>query len=148
MLIARPQLKASVARLRVPWCIKLNILIYIYTGIYFLFSTWTIASDVKEKGPWWDIAASVVLLPLGGIGILLFVFSVNDPSLKSAWKVISILVVVGQLSTNVVSRYLTLAGETDLDPKGISQWALLGADLVAVFFLAPMFVLNILFAFS
>lgn len=127
---------------------KLNILIYIYTGFYFLFSAWTIASDVKDKEPWWDVAAGVVLLPLGGIGILLFVFSVSDPSIKSTWKVISILVVAGLLFTNVFSRYLTLVGKTDLNPERISQWAILFADTVAVLFLAPMFALNILFAFS
>ena len=127
---------------------KLTILIYIYTGLYFLFSAWTIASDVKDKEPWWDIAASVVLLPLGGIGILLFVFNVNDPSIKSTWKVISVLVVAGQLFANVVSRHLTLAGKTALNPEKISQWTILAADLFTVLLLAPMFAMNILFAFS
>lgn len=127
---------------------KLKILIYIYAGIYFLFSAWTITSDVKDKEPWWDIAASVVLLPLGGIGILLFVFDVNQPAIKSTWKVVSILVVGGQLFGNVVSRHLTLTGKGDLDPERISQWAILGADLVVVLLLAPMFALNIQFAFS
>jgi hypothetical protein len=61
--------------------------------------------------------------------------------------VVSILIIAGQLFTNVVSRYLTLAGKTDLNPTKISQWAILGADMVAVLLLAPMFVLNILFAF-
>ena len=127
---------------------KLNILIYIYTVIYFLFSAWIIVSDVRHKEPRWDLTADVVLLPLGGIGIILFLFSVNDPSIKSIWKVFSILIIAGQLFTNVVSRYLTLVGRTDLRPEKISHWAILGADLIVVLFLAPMFALNILFAFS
>ena len=127
---------------------KLRALIYIYTGIYLLFSAWTITTVVKARAPWWDTTTDVVLLPLGGIGILLFVFSVNDPSVKSAWKVISILVVTGQLFTNVLSRHLTLAGKTDLSPNRLSQWAILGADLAVVALLAPMFALNLLFAFS
>jgi hypothetical protein len=127
---------------------KLNILIYIYTGLYFVFSAWIIASDLKDKEPWWGTAADVVLLPLGAVGILLFVFSVNEPSLKTTWKAISILVVAGQLFTNVVSRHLTLAGKTDLNPERISQWAILGADMVVVLLLVPMFALNVLFAFS
>ena len=113
-----------------------------------LFSGATIASDVKDKELWWDIASSAILLPLGGIGIVLYVLGVNDASLKSTWKVISILIVAGQLLTNVVSRHLMLSGERDLDPEKISQWAILVADLFTVMLLAPMFVLNILFAFS
>ena len=94
------------------------------------------------------MAAGAVLLPLGGIGMLLFVLGVDDPAIKSIWKVISVLVVSGQLFTNLASRHLTLVGKTDLNPEGISQWAILGADLAVVLLLAPMFVLNILFAFS
>jgi hypothetical protein len=127
---------------------KLNILIYIYTGIYLLFSALTIATDVKEREPWWDVAADVMLLPLGGIGMLFFLLSVNDPSMKSVWKVISIIVVVGQLFSNVFSRHLTLAGKTDLNPEKITKWAILGADLTAIVLMAPMFALNILFAIS
>ena len=132
-------------RSRVP---KLKLLIYIYCILYFLVSAWTITSDVKEKEPWWEIAGGVVLLPLGGIGILLFLFGVNHPAIKSTWKVISILVVAGQILVNLVSRYLTLSGKTNLDSEKISQWAILGADLAAVLFFAPMFALNLLFAFS
>ncbi len=106
------------------------------------------ASDLKNKEPWWDAAADVILLPLGGIGLLFFLFSVEIPSIKSAWKVISILVLTGQLFSNVVSRRLTLAGKTDLKPEALSQWAILGADLTVIILLAPMFFLNILFAFS
>jgi hypothetical protein len=103
---------------------------------------------VKEREPWWDVAADVILLPLGAIGILLFLFSVNDPSIKSTWRVISIMVVAGQLFTNVFSRHLTLAGKTDLNPERASQLTILGADLTVIVLLAPMFALNMLFAFS
>ena len=113
-----------------------------------MFSAWTIASDVKDKEPWWDIAAGAVLLPLGGIGILLFLFGVTDPSIKSIWKVVSIVIVAGQLFTNVFSRHLTLAGKTSLNPEKISQGAILAADLFVVLLLAPMFALNLLFALS
>jgi hypothetical protein len=126
---------------------KLKILIYIYTGIYLLFSAWTIATDVKEREPWCEVAADAILLPLGGIGMLFYLISVNDPSIKSIWKVVSIVVIAGQLFANVFSRHLTLAGKTDLNEEKISQWAILGADLTAIVLLAPMVALNILFAF-
>ena len=102
---------------------------------------------MKEREPWWDVAADAILLPLGGIGMLFYLITVNDPSIKSIWKVISIVVIAGQLFSNVFSRHLTLAGKTDLNPEKISQWAILGADLTAIVLLAPMFALNILFAF-
>jgi hypothetical protein len=126
---------------------NLNFLTHIYAGVYLLFSAWTISSDVKEKEPFWDIVADLVLLPMGGIGILLFVFGVDEPGLKSTWKLISIVIVAGQVFTNVVSRYLTLAGKTSMNPAAMSQWTILAADLVTVLFLAPMFFMNILFAF-
>ena len=103
---------------------------------------------MKERDPWWDKAADIILLPLGVIGILLFLFGVSDPSIKSTWRVISILIVAGQLFTNVFSRHLILAGKTDLSPERVSQWAILGADLAVIALLVPMFALNMLFAFS
>jgi len=127
---------------------EVKALTYIYTVIYLLFSAWTIASVVKERDPWWDKAADIILLPLGVIGILLFLFGVSDPSIKSTWRVISILIVAGQLFTNVFSRHLILAGKTDLNPERVSQWAILGADLAVIALLVPMFALNMLFAFS
>jgi len=127
---------------------EVKALTYIYTVIYLLFSAWTIASVVKERDPWWDKAADIILLPLGVIGILLFLFGVSDPSIKSTWRVISILIVAGQLFTNVFSRHLILAGKTDLSPERVSQWAILGADLAVIALLVPMFALNMLFAFS
>lgn len=127
---------------------KLRTLIYIYEGAYLLFLVWTILDDVKEKEPWWDVASDVILLPLGGIGIFLFLFDVSDPSIKVAWKAISILIVAGQIIENVISRHLTLAGKTVLRPEEISQWRILMSDLTTIILLAPMFALNLIFAFS
>ena len=126
---------------------KLSILIYIYIGIYVLFSVWTIIGDVKDKEPWWDVVSDVILLPLGGLGILLFLLDANEPIVKSAWKVVAILIVAGQLFTNIFTRHLTLTGKTELDPEKISQWVILGADLTLVVLLAPMFAMNLVFAF-
>ena len=123
-------------------------LIYIYAVIYVVFAALTIASAIKEKAPWWDLASDAILLPLGAIGILLYLFQVDYPLLKFVWKVVSVLIVAGQLFSNLHSRRLTLTGKGDLDPKKISQSAILAADLTAVVFLAPMCALNILFAFS
>ncbi len=116
--------------------------------VYALFLVWTIIDGVKGKEPWWDVTTDFILLPLGGIGMFLFLFSVADPSLKSAWKVISILIVAGQITVNVIARHRLLAGKTDFDPEGLSEWGILFTDLITVVLLAPMFVMNVMFAFS
>jgi len=89
-----------------------------------------------------------MLLPLGGVGILLFLFRVNDPLLKFSWKIIAIVIVAGQIMSNVIARHLTLHGQTDRSLGRVSQLAILGADLVTVLCVAPMLVLNLIFAFS
>lgn len=127
--------------------VALTALIYIYTAFYWLFSISTIIDDIKTKEPWWDIASDAVLLPLGGIGILLFILDVSDPTLKFVWKGFSVLIIAGQLVTNVLYRHLTLGEKTQVDPKHISQWTLLFADLTTVIILAPMAVMNVKFAF-
>jgi hypothetical protein len=123
-------------------------LIYIYIVVYWLFVISTIIDDVKDREPWWDVASEAILLPLGGIGIFLFLFDVSGPSLKFVWKGISILIIIGQLVTNLLSRRLLLAGKRDIDPAKISQWIILVADLTAIVILVPMAVMNLKFAFK
>jgi len=146
--LARARVNSDVRRLVLLGVKHLAIFIYIYAGIYALFSIWTIFDDLKHKEPWWDQASDLILLPLGGIGMLLFLFGINDPLLQSAWKIIAVLIVAGQLMTNVVARHLTFMGKTELNPRRISQWSILGADLFTIMLLAPMFVLNVMLAFS
>ena len=126
----------------------MKILIYIYCVLYALFLIWTIIEAFQSEDPWWETLSDVVLLPLGGIGMVLFLLSVSDPFLKSIWRVVAIAIVVGQLLTNVISRHRMLTGQTEQDPEKISQWAILGADLTTIVFLAPMIALNFLYAFS
>lgn len=113
-----------------------------------MFITWTIIDNFKGEEAWWDVASDGILLPLGAIGIALFLFDVDSTFLKSVWKVVSVLVVAGQVASNLVLRHLTLTEETNLNPEEISQWAILGADLTTVVLLVPMFALNLLYAFS
>ena len=123
-------------------------LIYIYVVGYALAVIWTIFDNLKEKEPWWDIASDLILLPLGFIGMLLYLFDVDDPSwIRSMWKGVTILIIVGQLISNVLHRHLVFSGKTELDPKTISQWTILFADLTSILLLAPMVALNILYAF-
>lgn len=126
---------------------NLKILLYMYVAVYAWFLVWTIIDGVRGKEPWWDVTADLILLPLGGIGMFLFLNSVANPSLKSAWKVISILMVIGQIIVNVIARHRMLAGKTDFDPEGLSEWGILFTDLISVLLLAPMLVMNVMFAF-
>jgi hypothetical protein len=79
--------------------------------------------------------------------MLLFILDVSDPSLKFAWKGFSVLIIAGQLATNVLHRHFTLSEKTQAVTKNISQWTLLAADLTAVIILAPMAAMNVRFAF-
>ena len=121
---------------------------YIYAGFYLLFAAWVIASDVKDKDPLWDVASDVFLLPLGFVGMLLFLTEAANPSIKSLWKGACVLIIAGQVFTNIFSRRLTLKGGAGRRAEEVPQWAILAADLTAVAVLAPMFVMNALFAFS
>ena len=126
----------------------MRIAIYVYIGFYLLFIAWVIARDIKDKDPRWDIACDALLLPLGFAGMLLFQLEVTNPSIKSLWRVVCVLIIAGQLFTNIFSRYLTLQGATELEPEDIPQWAILASDLTVIIVLLPMFIMNALFAFS
>ena len=123
-------------------------LIYIYAAGYAIFAVWAIVTDFTEKQPWWDIVSDLILLPLGGAGILLYLFGVNDPLIKSSWKVVTVVIIIGQIFSNFGARHLVLSGQTEIDTEDISQWAILVSDLVIVIVLAPMALLNAFYAFS
>lgn len=127
---------------------NLKLLIYIYAVLYGPFLIWTLIDARTSPDPRWEILSDVVLLTLGGIGILLFLLSVGSPFLKSLWRVVSIVIVVGQLASNVLSRHETRGGKTELNPEKISEGAKLAADLVTIVLLMPMIVLNFMYAFS
>lgn len=123
-------------------------LIYIYVVGYAVVVTWAAFDSFKEKEPWWDIASDLILLPLGFIGMLLYLFNVDEPSwIRSMWKGVTVLIIVGQLTTNVLHRNRVLSGKTELKPEQISQWTILAADLTAIVLMGPMVALNILYAF-
>ena len=123
-------------------------LIYIYAVGYAIFTVWAIVTDFTEKQPWWDIASDLILLPLGAAGILLYLFGVDEPAIKSIWKVVTVVIIIGQLFSNFGARHLVLSGQTEIETEDISQWAILFSDLAIVVVLAPMALLNILYAFS
>ena len=126
----------------------MKILTYIYAAAYAVFVVWVIIDNAKSQEPWWDVTSDAVLLPLGGIGMVLFFLSVESSFISSTWKVVAILIVAGQLLTNVVYRRLILSGKSDLNVERISQWAILAADLTSIILLAPMFAMNFMYAFS
>ena len=127
----------------------MKILVYIYVAGYAVIGTWAVIGGFKDKEPWWDIASDLILIPLGFIGMLLYLFNVDEPSwIRSMWKGVSVAIILGQLITNVLHRHLLLSGKTEIKPEQISQWTILAGDLTAVVVLGPMAALNILYAFS
>jgi hypothetical protein len=126
----------------------LKTLIYIYVAGYALVVVWGVVDGFKEREPWWDIASDLILLPLGFIGMLLYLFDVDDTSwVRSMWKGVTVAIIVGQLITNLLHRRRVLSGKTELKPEQISQWTILAADLTAIVLLGPMVALNVIYAF-
>lgn len=113
-----------------------------------MFLVWTIVEAIQGNEPWWDVASDVLLLPLGGVGMVLFITGVDAPIIKSIWKVVSVAIIVGQVITVMASRHRTLSGKDDIDSKKISQWHILAADLFTIIFMVPMGFLNLKYAFS
>jgi hypothetical protein len=109
---------------------------------------WAIVTDFTEKQPWWDAVSDLILLPLGGVGIVLYLFGVEEPIVKSIWKVVTVVIIVGQLFSNIGARHLVLSGQTEVDTEDISQWGILFSDLAIVIVLAPMALINVFYAFS
>lgn len=135
--------------LEVPdFVLSVKTLIYLYVAGYALVVVWGINDSFKEKEPWWDTASDLILLPLGFVGMLLYLFNVDEPSwIRSVWKGVTVMIITGQLITNLLHRRRVLSGKTELKPQEISQWTILAADLTAIVLPAPMVALNVIYAF-
>lgn len=121
----------------------MKIALAIYAAVYVILAVVTITNDLRWKESAWDTASDSILLPLGLAGIALFGLEVNHPDMKTAWKLIAPIIVVGQVANNILGRYRAIAaGESDNDKHGIVV-----ADVFSVLLLLPMFAINLAYAF-
>ena len=119
----------------------MRVALAIYAGVYIVAITVTIVANLKSKAPLWDTASDVILLPLGLAGIILYGFGVANHDLKLVWRLLAPLIIVGQVATNLLGRYLTRKRSvTERDAVWFS-------DIFTVILLLPMFMTNLAFAF-
>lgn len=121
--------------------LSMRVALAIYAGVYTVASTVTLVTNLKSKAPLWNTTSDVILLPLGLVGIILYSFGVANHDLKLLWRLLAPLIVIGQVSTNLLARYLTMKSSvTERDAVWVS-------DIFTVILLLPMFITNLAFAF-
>jgi hypothetical protein len=121
--------------------------IYVYVGLYVLFYAWVVADDIGDGEPLWETLGDLVLSALSLLGMIFYLSGVADEGVRAVWKVVSILLVAGQVVLNFYGRHLTLKGEKETMKGEIRQPVILAADIAAVAFLLPSLALNVLFAY-
>jgi hypothetical protein len=123
------------------FALPMRVALAIYAGGYIIAITVTIVANLKSKAPLWDSASDVILLPLGLVGMILYGFGVANHDVKLVWKLLAPLIIVGQVATNLLGRYLTKKRSvTERDAVWFS-------DVFTVILLLPMFMINFAFAF-
>jgi len=121
----------------------MRIALFGYVVVYALAISVAILDDLKSKKAFWDTASDVVLLPLGFVGLFLYGCEAANPILKSVWKLVAPLIVIGQLVANLVGRYHYLTKKRAITQRDEVAFA----DIFTVVLLLPMFIANLAFAF-
>ena len=120
----------------------MKIALGVYAAVYALVTIVTIVDDLRSNDPLWDTASDVILLPLGLVGIVLYLLGVPHPDLKAAWKLVAPIIIAGQLATNLLGRYLWKKRNPTEDSDAIRF-----TDITATLLLVPMFMANLAFAY-
>src|SRR4051794_4372755 len=115
----------------------------VYAAVYTVAAIVTIWDDPRSGHSAWDTAMDIVLMPLGLIGLLLFLNGVSNPEVKWLWKFAAPIVVAGLIVNSLRGRYRTKK-KLGAQYRG----AALFSDVVTTMLLVPMFIVNLVFAFS
>jgi hypothetical protein len=127
---------------------SMRIILYVYAGIYVLFSVSMIVDDIKDKHPLWRTGADAILFLFALLGILFYFFAVKNHALILAWKPISLLLLAGQMMMNFYERNLILAGkESDIDHRKLTRGTVWATDLITMTIVLPAIIINLIFAY-
>jgi hypothetical protein len=101
---------------------------------------------MREKDPLWKSTIDAILFLLSLVGILLYIFNLKIANLVLAWRVISLVLLLGQIAVNLYDRHFILSGkDRSLTRQG--EWSILATDLLTVVITLPAIVVNLLFAY-
>lgn len=126
----------------------MRIVLYVYAGIYVLFSISVIVDDIKDKHAWWRTTADAVLCLLALLGMVFYFLNVRNAALLLAWRPISLILLAGQMCVNFYERRLILAGkDSDVDHRKLTRGTVWATDLFTMFIVLPAIIINLIFAF-
>ena len=130
----------------------MRIALWVYIALYAAGFTALQVSDrvtrsAEDRDPTWETVADIILLVTGLVGMLLFAANVSSASLKRAWVVVAVLLVVGQLFMfvrHLRSREATLAAAD----RALSNTEALVLEVGATVLLLPSLGVNVLYAIA
>jgi len=126
----------------------MRIILYVYAGIYVLFSISVIVDDIKDKHPLWRTGADAVLFLIAALGLVFYFLHVRNHALILAWRPISVILLAGQMTLNFYERKLILAGkDSNVDHRRLTRGTVWATDLFTMFIVLPAIIINLIFAF-
>lgn len=126
----------------------MRIILYVYAGIYVLFSISVIVDDIKDKHPLWRTGADAVLFLIAALGLVFYFLEVKHHTLIVSWRPIGLILLAGQMTMNFYERKLILAGkDSDVDHRKLTRGTVWATDLFTMTIVLPAIVINLIFAF-
>lgn len=126
----------------------MRIILYVYAGIYVLFSVSVIVDDIKDKHPLWRTGADTALFLIASLGLVFYFLDVKNDTLIVAWRPISLILFAGQMTMKFYERNLILAGkDSDVDHRRLTRGTVWATDLFTMTIVLPAIVINLIFAF-
>jgi hypothetical protein len=126
----------------------MRIILYVYAGIYVLFSLSVIVDDIKDKHPWWRTGGDVTLFLVAAAGIAFYLLNMKNHTLILAWRPVSLVLLAGQMTMNFYERNLILAGkDSDIDHRRLSRGTIWATDFFTIVIVLPAIVINLIFAY-
>lgn len=126
----------------------MRIILYVYAGIYLLFSVSVVVDDIKEKHPLWRTGADAALCLTAFLGMVFYFLEVKNHALILAWRPISLILLAGQMFVNFYERRLILAGkDSNVDHRRLTRGTVWATDLVTMFIVLPAIIINLIFAY-
>ena len=126
----------------------MRIILYVYAGIYVLFSISVIVDDIRDKHPLWRTAADTALFVIASLGLVFYFIDLKSYTVIMAWRPISVILLAGQMMMNFYERNLILGGkDSDIDHRRLSRGTVWATDLFTIFIVLPAMIINLIFAY-